>query len=90
MASKPGLTVKIFFRRGSQTDQGAVFAEAVKRRKKPVESVREVLNREELPESEVFATARVAFGQTPAGLLKACSRLMELMIIPKTYPFSAI
>jgi len=42
--------------------------------------VREMLNREDLPESRVSSQRRgVAVGQAPASLLKACSRLMELL-----------
>ena len=50
--------------------------------------VREILNREDLPEADVSAQRRgVAVGQAPAGLLKACSRLMELLDIPEDIPF---
>jgi AraC-like DNA-binding protein len=50
--------------------------------------VREILNREELPESEVSTQRRgVAVGQASAGLLKACSRLMELLDTPEDIPF---
>src|SRR5260370_10889689 len=50
--------------------------------------VREMLNREDLPETEVSSQQRgVAVGQAPAGLLKACSRLMELLDIPEDIPF---
>ena len=42
--------------------------------------VRESLNREELPEAELSGQRRgIAIGQAPAGLLNACSRLMELL-----------
>src|SRR5467141_2794614 len=50
--------------------------------------VREILNREDLPEAEVSSQRRgVSVGQAPAGLLKACSRLMELLDIPEDIPF---
>lgn len=50
--------------------------------------VREILNREELPESEVSSQRRgVAVGQASAGLLKACSRLMELLDTPEDITF---
>src|SRR5947208_2183159 len=50
--------------------------------------VREILNREELPESEVSTQQRgVAVGQASVGLLKACSRLMELLDTPEDLPF---
>jgi len=50
--------------------------------------VREMLNREDLPESQVSSQRHgVAVGEAPAGLLKACSRLMELLDIPTTIPF---
>ncbi len=50
--------------------------------------VQEILNREELPESEVSSQRRgVAVGQASAGLLKACSRLMELLDTPEDIPF---
>jgi len=50
--------------------------------------VREMLNREELPELEA-ATQRhgVAIGRASVGLLKACSRLMELLDTPEDIPF---
>ena len=39
--------------------------------------VREILNREELPEVEISSQSRgVAVGQAPDGLLKACARLL--------------
>jgi len=51
--------------------------------------VREILNREELPEAETSSQRRgVAIGQAPAGLLTACSRLMELLDTPEDIPFS--
>src|SRR5260370_16281855 len=50
--------------------------------------VQEILNREELPESEVASRRRGAGGgQASAGLLKACSRLMELLDTPEDIPF---
>ncbi len=50
--------------------------------------VREILNREELPEAETSSQRRgVAIGQAPAGLLNACSRLMELLDTPEDTPF---
>src|ERR1700752_1494692 len=51
-------------------------------------SVRDVVKREELPESEDSSQRRgVAVGQASAGLLKACSRLMELLDTPEDIPF---
>jgi len=50
--------------------------------------VREILNREELPEAEPSGQPRgVSIGQAPAGLLKACFRLMELLDTPEDIPF---
>src|SRR5437588_10970807 len=50
--------------------------------------VREILNREELPGAETSGQQRgVAVGQAPAGLLNACSRLMELLDTPEDIPF---
>ena len=50
--------------------------------------VREILNREELPGAETSGQRRgVAIGQAPAGLLNACSRLMELLDTPEDIPF---
>src|SRR6266567_2336964 len=50
--------------------------------------VREMLNREDLPESEASSHPRgVAVGQAPDGLLRACSRLMELLDTPEDIPF---
>src|SRR5438876_9377378 len=50
--------------------------------------VREILNREELPELEASSHPRgVAVGQAPDGLLRACSRLMELLDTPEDIPF---
>jgi AraC-like DNA-binding protein len=50
--------------------------------------VREMLNQEDLPESPVSSQQRgVAVGPAPASLLKACSRLMELLDTPEDIPF---
>jgi AraC-like DNA-binding protein len=50
--------------------------------------VREILNREELPVPETSGQPRgVAIGQASAGLLNACSRLMELLDTPEDIPF---
>ena len=50
--------------------------------------VREILSRDELPETEVVSQRRgVAVGQASAGLMKACSRLMELLDMPEDIPF---
>jgi AraC-like DNA-binding protein len=50
--------------------------------------VREILNREELPELEISSQPRgVAVGQAPDGLLKACSRLVELLDTTEDIPF---
>ena len=50
--------------------------------------VREMLNREELPEPESSSQRRgVAIGHAPVGLLKACSRLVELLDTPEDIPF---
>jgi AraC-like DNA-binding protein len=50
--------------------------------------VREILNREELPELEPSSQRRgVAVGQAPDGLLKASSRLIELLDTPEDIPF---
>jgi AraC-like DNA-binding protein len=50
--------------------------------------VREILNREELPEAGLSGQPRgIAIGQAPAGLLNACSRLMELLDTPEDIPF---
>jgi AraC-like DNA-binding protein len=50
--------------------------------------VREILNREELPEAEGASPRRgVAIGQAPVGLLKACARLLELLDAPEDIPF---
>ena len=50
--------------------------------------VREILNREELPEAETPGQPRgVAIGRAPTGLLNACSRLVELLDTPEDIPF---
>lgn len=50
--------------------------------------VREMLNHEDLPESPVTSQQRgVAVGPAPASLLKACSRLVELLDAPEDIPF---
>jgi AraC-like DNA-binding protein len=50
--------------------------------------VREILNREEWPELDISAQRHgVAVGQAPDGLLKACSRLMEVLDTPEDIPF---
>ena len=50
--------------------------------------VREILNREELPEAETSGQRHgVAIGEASAGLLNACSRLMELLDAPEDIPF---
>ena len=50
--------------------------------------VREILSREELPDAESSSQRRgVAIGQAPAGLLKACSRLVELLDTHEDIPF---
>ena len=50
--------------------------------------VREILNREELPEAEASSPPRgVAIGQAPLGLLKACARLLQLLDTPEDIPF---
>src|SRR5260370_24194722 len=50
--------------------------------------VREMLNREDLPESQVYSQRRgVAVAQAPAGLLEACSLLIELLDTPEDIPF---
>jgi AraC-like DNA-binding protein len=50
--------------------------------------VREMLSHEDLPESSVSSYQRgVAVGPAPTGLLKVCSRLMELLDTPEDIPF---
>jgi len=51
-------------------------------------TVREVLSREELPEAAAAGPSRgIAVGETNAGLLNACSRLMDLLETPEDIPF---
>jgi AraC-like DNA-binding protein len=51
-------------------------------------AVREVLSREELPEVEASSQRRgLAVGETTAGLLCACTRLIELLDTPEDIPF---
>src|SRR5580698_4314038 len=51
-------------------------------------TVREVLSREDLPEPAVSVHPRgLAVGETTAGLLSACSRLIELLETPEDIPF---
>ena len=50
--------------------------------------VREILSQEEFPASEVSFGARgMAVGKTPAELLGACCRLLDLLDTPKDIPF---
>ena len=52
--------------------------------------VREILNREELPEAETSGQRRgVAIGQAPAGLLNDAPGSWSFSTLPRTYPFSA-
>ena len=51
-------------------------------------TVREVLSREDLPASALTSQSRgLAVGETPAGLLGACCRLIELLKTPEDVPF---
>ena len=51
-------------------------------------TVREVLSREDVPESGAFSGGRaLAVGETTAGLLGACARLIELLDTPQDMPF---
>jgi AraC-like DNA-binding protein len=51
-------------------------------------TVREVMSREELPESGTALQSRgIAVGETTPGLLSACSRLIELLETPEDIPF---
>jgi AraC-like DNA-binding protein len=51
-------------------------------------TVREVLGREEIPEHETSMRCRgLAVGETTAGLLGACTRLIELLDTPEDIPF---
>lgn len=53
-----------------------------------IPTVREVLSREDLPESEPSSQQRgLAVGVTTAGLLGACARLIELLDTPEDVPF---
>ncbi len=51
-------------------------------------TVRDVLSREDLPEPETSITSRgLAVGETTAGLLAACHRLVDLLDTPEDIPF---
>ena len=51
-------------------------------------TVREVVSRDDLPEPEISIQPRgLAVGKTTAGLLGACSRLIELLEAPEDIPF---
>lgn len=51
-------------------------------------TVREVLSREELPESPASVHSRgIAVGETTVGLLGACARLIDLLETPEDIPF---
>jgi len=51
-------------------------------------TVRELLSRDDLPESETSIQTRgIAVGETTVGLLGACSRLIELLDTPEDIPF---
>jgi len=51
-------------------------------------TVRDVISREELPESETSVQSRgIAVGETTVGLLGACSRLIDLLDTPEDIPF---
>jgi AraC-like DNA-binding protein len=51
-------------------------------------TVREVLSREDVPEPETSVQCRgIAVGETTAGLLGACVRLIELLDTPEDIPF---
>lgn len=51
-------------------------------------TVREVLSREDLPEPKTSVQCRgLAVGETTAGLLGACARLIELLETPEDIPF---
>ena len=51
-------------------------------------TVREVISREELPEHEPSVPSRgLAVGETTAGLLGPCSRLLELLDTPEDIPY---
>jgi AraC-like DNA-binding protein len=51
-------------------------------------TVRDVISREELPESETSQESRgIAVGETTVGLLGACTRLIDLLDTPEDIPF---
>ena len=51
-------------------------------------TVREVISREEMPETETTGLSRgIAVGETTTGLLSACSRLIQLLETPDDIPF---
>ena len=51
-------------------------------------TVRDVISREELPEPATSVQSRgLAVGETTAGLLSACSRLIDLLEAPEDIPF---
>ena len=51
-------------------------------------TVREVISREELPEPEASVHSRgIAVGETTAGLLGACTRLIDLLETPEDIPY---
>ncbi len=51
-------------------------------------TVREVISREDLPEAETTGQSHgIAVGETTVGLLRACSRLIELLGTPEDIPF---
>jgi AraC-like DNA-binding protein len=51
-------------------------------------TVRDVISREELPESETSVQSRgIAVGETTIGLLGACARLIDLLDTPEDIPF---
>lgn len=51
-------------------------------------TVREVLSREELPEPAASVQSRgIAVGETTAGMLGACARLVDLLETPEDIPF---
>ncbi len=50
--------------------------------------VREIISREELPESKTSVHSRgIAVGETTVGLLDACTRLIDLLDTPEDIPF---
>jgi AraC-like DNA-binding protein len=53
-----------------------------------ISTVREVLSREDLPQTETSDQPRgIAVGETTVGLLGACTRLIELLDTPEDIPF---